>query len=467
MLRFYNTYSKKTDEFVPLKEGTVTIYNCGPTVYDHPHIGNFRAFLFADILRRYLEFKGYKVIQVMNITDVGHLLHDSDFGEDRIQLKAQQENKSPYEIAKKYTDEFFELVDRLNIKRAHYYPKATEHIQDMIEHIKKLIDKGYAYIQNNAVYFDVSKFPDYGKLSGNTVEKLIAGKRVEIHPDKKNPCDFALWKYDPKHIMQWESPWGKGFPGWHIECSVMASKYLGESIDIHTGGEDNIFPHHECEIAQSEAVTNKKFVKYWLHVKHLLVNGQKMSKSLGNFYTVQDVLNNNVDEKSLRFFLISVHYRQPLNFTWEAFKAAKEGLNRINYLLLNLEEYDVQTKPKGIDKLIKKTEDKIIKYLDNDINMSGAIGVLFDFIKDVNKKLPLSVNESIMVKDFLFKIDSVLGCLDKPKVEVPPHIIELAKQRFQARMEKRFDVADKLREQITNFGFLVEDTKNGFRILKK
>lgn len=467
MLRVYNTYSKKIEKFMPWEPPVVKMYNCGPTVYDHPHIGNFRSFLFADILRRFLEFKGYIVKQVMNITDVGHLLYDQDFGEDRIQLKAEQEKKSPYEIAKIYTEEFFTLLDRLNIKRAICYPKATEHIDDMIRHIEKLIEKGYAYVKNGAVYFDVTKFSKYGALSGNTVEKLIAGKRVEIHPDKKNPADFALWKYDPKHIMQWDSPWSKGFPGWHIECSVMASKYLGDSIDIHTGGEDNIFPHHECEIAQAEAVTGKQFVKYWLHVKHLLVDGQKMSKSLGNFYTVQEVLDKGVDEKALRFFLISVHYRQQLNFTWDAFKASKEGLSRINYLLLNLDDYDVQAKPKNIEKLITKTQEKFINHLDDDINMSGAIGVLFDFIKDVNKKLPLPIDEALKVKEFIYKIDTILGCIEKPKFDVPHEILELAKQRFQARQEKKFDIADRLREKINNMGFVIEDTKGGFRILKK
>ncbi len=466
MLRVYNTYTKRLEEFVPLEPPIVKMYNCGPTVYDHPHIGNFRSFLFADILRRYLEFKGYIVKQVMNITDVGHMVYDQDFGEDRIELKARQENKDPYEIAKIYTDEFFSLVDKLNIKRAMFYPKATEHVQDMIEHIKKIIEKGFAYVKNNAVYFDVSKFERYGNLSGNTVEKLIAGKRVEIHPDKKNPADFALWKYDPQHIMQWDSPWGRGFPGWHIECSVMASKYLGESIDIHTGGEDNIFPHHECEIAQSEVVTEKQFVKYWLHVKHLLVEGQKMSKSLGNFYTIKEILDRGIDEKSLRFFLISVHYRQQLNFTWDAFKAAREGLNRINYLLINLDEYDVQAKSKNIEKIIAKTEEKFTDCLDDDINVSGAIGILFDFIKDVNKKIPLSVDEALKVKKFIYRIDSILGCIEKPQADIPKDVLEMAEQRFLARQEKNFELADNLREKINNRGFIIEDTKRGFRILK-
>src|SRR3972149_2047156 len=290
-LKLYNTYSKKLEEFTPIEDGKVKMYNCGPTVYSHPHIGNFRSFIFADVLHRYLEYSGYKVTQVMNITDVGHLtLDDVEAGEDKLEAAAKREKKDPYQIAEFYMNEFFELAKLLNLLPAYKYPRATEHIKEQITLAEELIKKSYAYVVGGNVYFDVTKFAKYGKLSGNTLTQLKAGARIEVNTEKRNPMDFALWKNDPKHIMQWDSPWGKGFPGWHLECSAMSMEYLGETIDIHTGGEDNIFPHHESEIAQSESATGKQFVRYWLHCRHLLVDGKKMSKSEGNFYSVQDIL---------------------------------------------------------------------------------------------------------------------------------------------------------------------------------
>jgi len=282
MLKLYNSLTKQKEIFQSLaeekkKKKLVTMYTCGPTVYDYVHIGNLRSFLVADLLRRFLEFKGYKVKQVMNITDVGHMTSDAESGEDKMEAAARREKKDPWQIAEFFTKAFFADAQKINLKKAWKYPRATDHVKEMIKIIEKLVKNGYAYEVNGSVYFDLSKFSDWGKLSGNKLEDLIAGARVEVISEKKNPYDFALWIKNPAHIMQWDSPWGKGYPGWHIECSAMAMKYLGEMIDIHTGGEDNKFPHHESEIAQSEGATGKQFVRYWLHVKHLMVDGEKMS----------------------------------------------------------------------------------------------------------------------------------------------------------------------------------------------
>ena len=289
-LTLYNTFSKALEPFQPLKPGEVKMYNCGPTVYDYAHIGNFRSYVFADLLRRYLEYRGLAVWQVMNITDVGHMVADAEEGEDKVEASAKEQKKTPWEIAQFYTEAFLEDAKRLGFKEPMKRPKATEHVAEMVGMVKTLLEKGYAYESSGSVYFDVRKFKRYGKLSGNTLRRLKAGARKEPAPGKRYPLDFALWIKKPGHLMQWDSPWGKGYPGWHIECSAMAMRYLGERIDIHTGGEDNIFPHHEAEIAQSEGATGRKFASYWLHVRHLLVNGEKMSKSLGNFFTLRDLL---------------------------------------------------------------------------------------------------------------------------------------------------------------------------------
>ena len=289
-LHVYNTLTNQKEEFTPLEPGRVRMYNCGPTVYSRVHIGNLRAFLFADLLRRWLEFEGYQVTQVMNITDVGHLTDDADDGEDKLQKQAEKDGLDPMEIARAQSVLFFGDLEKLGCKRAAVYPKATDHITQMLSMIGALIEKGFAYQVGENVYFEVAKFPEYGKLSGNRVEALDAGSRIEVLDEKRSPADFALWKSDPKHLMKWESRYGDhGFPGWHIECSAMAREHLGDQIDIHTGGEDNVFPHHECEIAQTEAFTGEPFAKYWMHTKFLQVDGGKMSKSLGNVYTLDDV----------------------------------------------------------------------------------------------------------------------------------------------------------------------------------
>ena len=335
-LKFYNTLSRKVEKFEPIEPGKVGLYSCGPTVYSHPHIGNFRAFLVADLLKRFLEFKGFEVTHVMNITDVGHLLDDADEGADKLEEAARKQKKEPLEIAKIYIDSFNEAQKLLNIKPADEYPRATEHIPEMIAIVERLIEKGYAYVVDKNVYYDITKFKDYGKLSGNMLDDLNSGARVEVNEEKRNPQDFALWKHDPKHLQQWDSPWGMGFPGWHIECSAMSSRYLGEEFDFHTGGEDNIFPHHENEIAQSEAASGKKFVHYWLHTRFLMFDGEKMSKSKGNLYTIQELVEKGFKKSAIRYALISSHYRQNYNFTFEGLKAASVAIDKIQQCFLIL-----------------------------------------------------------------------------------------------------------------------------------
>ena len=323
MLKLYNTLTKQKEEFIPINPGKVGMYSCGPTVYSKVHIGNLRAYTTADILRRYLEYRGFEVRHIKNITDVGHLTEDDvaqgDSGDDKMEKAAKKEKKTPEEIARFYENYAKEIEKEINIEPAHYFPRATEHIPQMISIIETLIKKGIAYENNGNVFFDVTKFKDYGKLSGNTLEKLNIGARLnKPHPDKKNQWDFALWLKAPdNHIMKWDSPWSVGYPGWHIECSAMSMEYLGETFDIHTGGEDNIFPHHEAEIAQSESANGKKFVNYWVHNRHLLFDGEKMSKSKGTFLTLEDIRKKGFDAQDLRIAFLSSQYNSQMNFTWK------------------------------------------------------------------------------------------------------------------------------------------------------
>lgn len=472
-LYLYNTLTKQNEEFKPIQPGKVRIYTCGPTVYSHPHIGNFRAFIATDLLRRYLEYKGYQVYHIMNITDVGHMTTDDMLaggeGEDKILAAARQEQKSPWEIARFYENEFKELVKLLNLKPADVYPRATEHIPEMIILIEKLFAKGYAYEINGNVYYAVSKFKNYGRLSGNTLENLMSGARVEVNPEKRSPLDFALWKNDPKHIMQWDSPWGKGFPGWHIECSVMSMKYLGETFDIHTGGEDNIFPHHECEIAQSEAANEKKFVNYWFHTRHLLVHNQKMSKSLGNFHTVRDILDKGYQPRVLRYALLNTHYRQSLNFTLDGLEAARNAIQRLlDFKRLTELKAKSDPLPYGkklprVEQLIKETKDKFESSMDDDLNISEALGSIFEFIREINK-LGLLKTEAKAVLDLIDNFDTVLGILQTEKVEeISPELKALIEQRELARQQKDYQKADTLRAQLETKGIILEDTPDGVR----
>jgi cysteinyl-tRNA synthetase len=445
------------------------MYNCGPTVYGYTQIGNWRAFLFADLLKRFLKFKGYQVKQVMNITDVGHMTSDADEGEDKLEKGARLENKTPQEIARFYEDAFLKDAASLNIDQADKYPRATEHIPEMIELVKTLLEKGYAYEVNGSVYFDITKFPKYGHLSGNTLSELEAGKRVDINSDKKNPADFALWIYNPKHLMFWQSPWNNhGYPGWHLECSAMSMKYLGEHFDIHTGGEDNKFPHHECEIAQSECATGKKWVNYWLHLKHLLIENKKMSKSLGNFYTLKDLIDKGYTPSAIRYVLIATHYRQQLNFTFKGIEDAQKNIDKLVTLVQVLSHS--QGSDNNVESLISQTRQDFTEALDEDLNIAQALAIVFDFVRQINK-LNLNQTSASLVREFILSLDLVLGLniekLAEHKTTIPTSIQNLVDQRHQAREAKNWQLADEIRTKLDTLGWQVEDTASGQKITKK
>ncbi|MDI6788712.1 MAG: cysteine--tRNA ligase [Planctomycetota bacterium] len=477
-LHLYNTYSKKKEEFKPAENNKVKIYSCGPTVYSHPHIGNFRSFIVADILGRYLRYSGYEVIHIMNITDVGHLTTDDNLapdeeGADKIQLAAMSEKKTPIEITQFYTDKFFYLLKILNLYPASFYPKATDHIPEMIEITRKLLEKGYGYAVGGTIYYDINKFPKYGSLSGNTLENLRAGSRVSVRSEKRSPFDFALWKQDPKHLMQWDSPWGKGFPGWHLECSAMSMKYLGDTIDIHTGGEDNIFPHHECEIAQSDAFSGKQVVRYWLHTKHLLVNNQKMSKSLGNFYTVEDILNMGYHPMVLRYALMSTHYKQQMNFTLEALKSAQGAVERLRDFKKMIDDRIVSGQDSGqmgrsvlqYAPTLLKTREAFTESLDDDLNISSALSVVFDFVSETYKS-DINKTDALNIQKALNDFDKVLGILETDTAPIfigEEEIARLIKERERSRENKDFRRADEIRNYLIEKGIILEDTPQGTR----
>ena len=478
-LKLFNTLTRKKEIFKPLKDKIVKLYTCGPTVYDYAHIGNFRTFVCEDILRRVLEYNGYKVIHVMNITDVGHLVSDADTGEDKIQLSARKRRKTAWEIAEFFTRAFFEDAEKLNLLKAHFYPRATQHIKEMIEWIKKLEAKGFTYVISDGVYYDTSKFKAYGKLTGMSFEelnkKLKAGARVKFNPEKRNITDFALWKFSPKdkkRDMEWDSPWGKGFPGWHIECSVMAVKYLGETIDIHAGGVDHIPIHHTNEIAQTEAVTGKQFVRYWFHCEHLIVEGRKMSKSLGNYYTLRDLLKLGWDWRSIRFLLFSAHYRQQLNFTFKSLESAKHSVETLRNFLINLKNVKKGKHSKKVTELIKKVKKEFLEAINDDLNMPKALAAIFSFIREINKLLKkqmISKKDAEKIIKLMLDFDKVLGLkleeFLQPE-EIPQEIKKLVEEREKARKKKDFEKADRIRERIREMGYVIEDTKEG-PIVKK
>ncbi len=462
-IQFYNTLTNRKQDFEPVEPGRVRMYNCGPTVYMYAHIGNFRSFMLADLLRRYFEYKGLDVEQVMNITDVGHLTEDAEDGEDKLEKSAREEKKDPWQIAKFYANAFFEDIDALNIKRATAYPRATETIPEMIDLIRTLIDRGHAYVSNDCVYYDISSYPSYGAISGNTLEELRAGARLDINPDKRDPRDFALWVTDPKHIMKWESPWGVGYPYWHVECSVMAMKYLGDTIDIHTGGEDNIFPHHDCERAQSEGATGKPFANYWLHVRHLFVEGEKMSKSQGNFYTLRDLLEKGLDPMAIRYTLLASHYRQPMNFTFEGIDASAGAIKRLREFAANMELATGEGENPEVAKLIEGVEKDFETALDDDLNIAEALGRVFEFIRDVNK-LDVGKADGAKCAATVRTFDTVLGVLPPPEEHVLDDEVQaLVDEREAARKSKNFARADAIRDQLTAQGIVLEDTPGGVR----
>ncbi len=459
MIRFFNTLSGKLEPFHPLKKGEVKLYTCGPTVYDHAHIGNFRAYAFEDLLKRFLVFRGYKVTHVMNITDV----------DDKTIRGARAEGVTLQEYTKKYIDSFFKDIDTLRLARADHYPRATEHIPEMVRMIKGLMEKGYAYTKDGSVYFSIAKFPNYGRLSKINLEELKPGERVESDEyEKDNIIDFALWKYKKEGEPFWETEVGPGRPGWHIECSVMSSQYLGETFDIHCGGTDNIFPHHENEIAQSEAYFSKKFVNYWLHCRHLIVDGEKMSKSLGNQYTLKDLLERNIDPLVLRFLLISTHYRKMLNFTFKALEQASASLGRMKDFLYELKNHPFKDgENKNVAQIIEKTRKDFTEGLGDDLNISAALRALFEMIRKVNSfisKGKIFKKDAKNLIDLIRSLDTVLAVLPEEKEEIlPEEIMKKIKEREKARRDGNFDLADRIRDQLAEEGIALEDTKDGVR----
>lgn len=459
MIRFFNTLSGKLEPFRAITDGEVKLYTCGPTVYDYAHIGNFRAYIFEDLLKRFLVFMDYRVTQVMNITDV----------DDKTINGANAEGVTLQEYTKKYIDSFFEDIDTLRIARANHYPKATEHIQEMVKMIKGLLDKGYAYEKDGSVYFSIAKFPDYGRLSKINLEELKPGERVESDEyEKESANDFALWKHKKEGEPFWETEIGPGRPGWHIECSVMSTKYLGETFDIHCGGTDNIFPHHENEIAQSEAYFGKKFVNYWLHCRHLIVDGEKMSKSKGNFYILKDLFQKNIDPVVLRFLLLSTHYRKMLNFTFEALDQANASLQRIKDFLYELKNHPFKEgESKAVSNIVEKTRKNFAAGLSDDLNISVALRALFDMIREVNSliaKNKVFSQDAEKLTNLIHSIDSVLGVLPEEKQELlPAEITKKIEEREKSRKDKDFESADRIRDELLDLGIILEDTKNGVR----
>ncbi|MEM7311123.1 MAG: cysteine--tRNA ligase [Planctomycetota bacterium] len=466
----YNSYSKKKEPFEPLTPGRVRMYNCGPTVYNRAHIGNFRSYLFADILRRWLEYRGFEVRQVMNFTDVGHLLdEENDAGEDRVEAQARRENKSPQEICQANIDLFNQDRDALGILPAHENPRASDHVPEMLAIVDDLIAKGHAYeVQGEdgtEVYFDVTSFERYGRLSGNRVDELDDGARIQVRQEKRNPKDFALWKADAKHLQKWESRFGAhGFPGWHIECSAMALKHLDVTIDIHTGGEDNIFPHHECEIAQSECHTGDSFSRYWMHARFLQVDGGKMSKSLGNVYSVDDVAGKGFEPRALRYALIRGHYRQPLNFTWKVMGEAASALEGLDDLARRLhlaaEGQGAAEAPDAGADVLAASRTRFESGMDDDLNTPIALSALFELRTAVLEQA-LGRDVASEALDFVRAANAVLGVIQTEKESVDDDIQARIDARNAARAGRDFAESDRIRDELLAEGIQLEDTPEG------
>ena len=493
MLKIYNTLTKQKEEFKPINPPNVNMYVCGPTVYDYFHIGNARTFINSDIIRRYLEYSGYNIKFVMNLTDV----------DDKIIKKSNEEKIGTEKVTEKYIKAFFEDIENLNIKKADIYPKATAHMKDIIEMIKKLEQKDFAYNVDGNVFYDVKKFKEYGKLSGKKIDELESGSRVEVNVEKKDPLDFALWKKAKEGEPYWESPWGNGRPGWHIECSAMSCKHLGETFDIHAGGNDLIFPHHENEVAQSEAANGKKFVNYWIHFGFLNIDNEKMSKSLGNFSTARDILKK-YSAETIRMLFAQTHYGGPLNFSDELLSASEKGLEKLNNLSQKVEDEIKSNRKDGNNPSFdfKKYEDEFVKVMDDDFNTPQGIAVIFDFIKDVNKTIAESASGGeninseffLRVKSFLEKTaSSVFGILDfkklvagtdylkligydvqlivnkhidsnlseiKTEEDLNDYLNKILEIRNTAKKEKDYTLADEIRNELNDIGVVLEDSKD-------
>ena len=459
-MKLYNTLTRTKEEFVPLEEGKVKMYVCGPTVYNFIHIGNARPFIMFDTLRRYLQYKGYEVTFVQNFTDV----------DDKIIKRGHEEGISPEEVANKYIDEYFVDADGLGIKRADVHPRVTDNIQQIIDFVKDLEDKGYAYEVNGDVYFDTKKFEGYGKLSRQNQDELEAGARIEVNDQKRHPMDFVLWKSKKEGEPGWNSPWGEGRPGWHIECSVMSNRYLGETIDIHAGGQDLAFPHHENEIAQSEARSGKTFSNYWVHNGYININNEKMSKSKGNFFTVRDI-SKQYDLEIVRFFMLSAHYRNPVNFSDEMLNQAKAGLERLynakeklEFTISNLSESSIKDEEKELVNELESYKTKFINAMEDDLNTADAVSAIFELSKFINTNVneESSLEFAKMCLDKFNELTEVLNIVNKKNDDILDKDIEdLIQKRTDAKKNKDFKLADDIRQELLNKGIILEDTRQG------
>jgi len=473
-LKIHNTLTRKREEFEPLHEGRVGMYVCGPTVYDHPHLGHAKSYVSFDVVVRYLRDLGYQVRYVQNITDVGHLTDDADEGEDKIAKRAAEQRVEPMELVETYMRSYFEDMDALNNVRPDICPRASGHIPEQIDLVQALLDKGFAYEVDGSVYFDVRKFAGYGKLSGRRLEELEAGARVEVNEEKRDPSDFAIWKKaEPSHIMRWKSPWGEGFPGWHLECSVMSMKYLGGTLDIHGGGLENSFPHHESEIAQSEAATGKPFVRYWMHNNMVTVDGTKMGKSLGNFVTLKDAFTRH-SSMTVRMFVLTTHYRSPLDYSEDALDAAEKGMKRLQtaYRLLLDQIEDTDVEPGNLPEVIAEHQQRFLEAMDEDFNTAGALAALFDIAHEANSLLsgpePPDQPSLVAIKQVYDRLgEQILGLRLEEGSDTGEESLEnglaqlLTDLRANLRKEKQFELADGIRDGLTALGIQIEDKPDG------
>ena len=463
-MQIYNSKNRRKEEFVPIHPGEVRMYACGPTVYDYFHIGNARPFIVFDVLRRYFEHRGYKVTFVQNFTDI----------DDKMIKRANKEGITVKELGDRFIKEYYQDAQALGVRPATVHPRATEHIPQIIALVQKLIDKGLAYEVNGDVYFDTSAFPAYGALSGQNLEDLEAGARVEVDNVKKNPADFAVWKAQKPGEPAWESPWGMGRPGWHIECSAMSMTYLGETFDIHGGGKDLLFPHHENEVAQSEGATGKPYVHYWMHNGFINVDNEKMSKSLGNFFTVRDILKE-YDAEDVRMFMLSAQYRSPINFSREMIAQAHSSLSRLytardqmTFLLQHAPERELNEEEKAFVQRVQEHVAKFDAAMDDDLNTADAMGAIFELVRDANLNLNAETAKAAIQSalDALLELCDVLGLLMKKASDLPADIQALADERVQARKDKNWKRSDELRDQLKELGYTVEDTKEGQKVRK-
>lgn len=504
-LRLYDTLSKSEKEFTPMQDNEVRMYTCGPTVYGRPHVGNYSSFLMADLLRRWLEAgHGYRVIHVKNITDVGHLVADRDEGEDKVEKEARQERSAGSDerseknagdivsgddviaVARKYEEQYREDEQALNIKEPFKRPRATETVKEMLAMVKDLLGKGQAYETDDGIYFDVTSttLTPYGSLSGNMLENLNAGSRVEVKEEKRHPADFALWKKcvgdNARHLLRWSFETGErvqaagedasaGFPGWHIECSAMSRKFLGDTLDIHTGGEDNIFPHHECEIAQSESVTGKPFVRFWLHKRRIDLAGEKMSKSLGNVLTIPDIVAKGYSPLDLRYYFLSVHYRTNLKFTWKGMDDAHKARRAIMEWMNEVTEFshkESEDEQKGVKESAEYVR-RFTEAMDDDLNSSAALAVLFEAMSWYRNALPLGGDAFIELDRLIDMAQDTFGCFEPETEEIPGDILALAKERDSARAKKDFAASDRIRDELISLGYEVRDTPEGTKVKRK